>query len=107
MINFYSQLHLPKIGIRDYNLSQHTGLNHLDKGLHLLEVRMQRIRNYVVYFIRRLMVQHQKVSINADEMLSKGTFLCFFYDLSPVFLADQMNKSLGFTGSQKIGSKLC
>lgn len=45
------------------------------------------------------MVQHQKISINADEMLSKGAFFCFFYDLGPVFLADQVNKALGFTGS--------
>ena len=107
MIYLDSELYLLEVSIWYDYFPQDTGLNHPNEGLHFFKVRVQRIRHYKVDTIRSLMVDHQKVSINADEILTKRTSFCLFDDLGSILFADQMNEAFFLVSGQKISSQLC
>lgn len=102
MINCHSEFNLSEISIGNHNFPENARLYHPDEGLHFPEIGMERIWNNIVDTIRSLMVEHQKVSIDANEVLSKRSLLSPADYLLPVLLADQVNEPLGLVSCQEI-----
>ena len=88
MIDFDSEFDLAEVSVGDDYFPEYAGLDHSDESLHLFEVGVQRVRDDVVDLIGRLVLQHEEVGVNADEVLAQRTALGLAHDLGPVFLAD-------------------
>jgi hypothetical protein len=64
---------------------------------------MKGIWNNIVNFIRRLMLQHQKISVDANKVVAYFCLLGFIHDSLPIFLANELNVAL----VQVSGEKMC
>lgn len=67
---------------------------------------MQRIRHNVVDLVWRLVVQHQEISVNADEAVAQRPALGLLDYPCPVLLADELDVALRSVGGEEISAKV-
>ena len=91
VIDFYPEFDLSEVGIGDDYFSEDARPDHPDEGLHFLEVGVQRVGDNIVDFVWRLVFEHEEVGVDADEVLSHGSFFGCFDQESSIFFADQLN----------------
>ena len=88
MINLHFEFHLSEVCIRNHNFSEDAWRNHSDESFHFRIIRVERIGNNIVDFIRGLMLKHQKICVNTDKLISEWALLSLLDYLCPVLFAD-------------------